>query len=742
MKLGQAALDYSSGNYNAAAQLLNEVIRLAPTVPDAYTLLSSVHEARGDERRALDFAMIGAHLSPRDAEGWRALAERASGLDDARTAIYCLTRVLRCEPGDAHARWDRAMLYAEVGEPRKALEGVEALRVARPDDGDVARAAAKLHHALGAPERAAELLAAFWAAHPGCADATLVNVLAELYLDLGRHADVLQLLDQATPLLGPGPLPLDLSVKAAICHAYLGEPERAEAALAELEAAGVADFSDLFLAAANAFWAVGDARRALRFLQPLRALPEFDAPALWSRMATCFAEVRDPAGAAAMYEDVLARHPRNPDAASALAELLLALGRTQDALAQLAPLEAGSGGSDEGEEGVMRRLRAARLRGQAGDSAAFLATALPLVRQSLRAERDAAEAAIAAAAAGRGRRGGRRAKPRPDAAAPADGVFLGYVTKPKKRGRKPAATAGEGTLAPLPPPEPPAIRQLLLDPERFALFRAVCTTLLGAGRLDDVASLVADALALGRAPGRERLAALRQLAADVAEARGDAAGAAEAMRSILSAAPPPGGSVAQWNAYSRAAAAAGATARHARALARLGSRHPGSVPCAVMGAAATAAAQPRGAPGGGWGPALPSLFRAFAAAPRAPLVSLALGTALAQHAGSRAAADRGAAALASAAFVSRYAQLRGAGSAEAAFNAARAMHALGLAHLAAPLYEAALERGDAEAENGADPDAHHRADVRREAAHNLHLLYAAAGATHLARQLLRRYATV
>jgi general transcription factor 3C polypeptide 3 (transcription factor C subunit 4) len=668
LKLGQAALDYTSGNYNAAAQLLNEVIRLAPTVPDAYTLLSSVHEARGDERRALDFAMIGAHLSPRDAEGWRALAERASGLDDARTAIYCLTRVLRCEPGDAHARWDRAMLYAEVGEPRKALEGVEALRVARPDDGDVARAAAKLHHALGAPERA-------------------------------------------------------------------------EAALAELEAAGVADFSDLFLAAANAFWAVGDARRALRFLQPLRALPEFDAPALWSRMATCFAEVRDPAGAAAMYEDVLARHPRNPDAASALAELLLALGRTQDALAQLAPLEAGAGGSDEGEEGVMRRLRAARLRGQAGDAGAFLATALPLVRQSLRAERDAAEAAIAAAAAGRGRRGGRRAKPRPDAAAPADGVFLGYVTKPKKRGRKPAATAGEGTLAPLPPPEPPAIRQLLLDPERFALFRAVCTTLLGAGRLDEVASLVADALALGRAPGRERLAALRQLAADVAEARGDAAGAAEAMRSILSAVPPPGGSVAQWNAYSRAAAAAGATARHARALARLGSRHPGSVPCAVMGAAATAAAQPRGAPGGGWGPALPSLFRAFAAAPRAPLVSLALGTALAQHAGSRAAADRGAAALASAAFVSRYAQLRGAGSAEAAFNAARAMHALGLAHLAAPLYEAALERGDAEAEGNAD-DMHHRADVRREAAHNLHLLYAAAGATHLARQLLRRFATV
>ena len=91
--------------------------------------------------------------------------------------------------------------------------------------------------------------------------------------------------------------------------------------------------------------------------------------------------------------------------------------------------------------------------------------------------------------------------------------------------------------------------------------------------------------------------------------------------------------------------------------------------------------------------------------------------------------------------MARYAHLRGAASAEAAFNAARTLHALGLAHLAAPLYEAALERGDAEAEERGDAS-QHSADVRREAAHNLHLLYADAGATHLARQLLRRYATV
>jgi tetratricopeptide (TPR) repeat protein len=237
-KLGEATLLYSAADYAGAAALLSEVIRLAPTVPDAYALLSSVHEARGAHRRALDFAMIGAHLSPRDGGAWRSLAERAVALGDARTGIYCLTRVLRVLPGDPHARWDRAMLYAEVGEHRKALSGVEHLARSRPDDADVARAAAKLHHTLGAPGRAAELLSGFMGAHAACADATLVNVLGELLLELGRYDDVLALLAQAESLFAAdGPLPLDLSVKGAIAHAHRGEPEAAEAALAELEAA-------------------------------------------------------------------------------------------------------------------------------------------------------------------------------------------------------------------------------------------------------------------------------------------------------------------------------------------------------------------------------------------------------------------------------------------------------------------------------------------------------------------------
>jgi tetratricopeptide (TPR) repeat protein len=580
----------------------------------------------------------------------------------------------------------------------------------------------------------------------------------------------------------------------------------------------VTDFADLFLAAANAFWAVGDAPRALHFLAPLRLLPDYDAPPLWARMATCFAAAGDTDGAAAMYEDVLATHPGHPDAASALAELLLQLGRTQDALARLdlVPMlqqrraavprlrgiahahdgggagggddddgddmdedgdAAGGGGggfagvlaggfgmtADEAEEDALRRLRAARLRGAAGDTGAFLDVALPLVLQSLDAERAAAAAAVAAAAAGHGRRGGRKAKPRAPGAPHADGVFRGYVTKPRKRPRRRRDAAGDEDTAAaqelqqqqqqqamqlvLAPLAPPAVRGLLAEPEKFSIFRGVFTALLSARRLDEAAALVDSALSLGRAAGgsiaagRERVAALRQLAADVAEARGDAPGAAEALRGVLSAAPPPGGTACQWNAFARAAAAAHATAKHARMLTRLASRHPGSVPCALMAASAAAAAAPPGAPAGGWAGALPALFRAFALAPRQPLICLALGCALAQHAACRGhAGDRGAALLAATGWLQRYAALRGVPS-ESSYNAARALHALNLMHLAAPLYEQALQEADEDAEAGLTrPGA--GGDVAREAAHNLALIYAASGADNLARALLRRYATV
>ena len=82
---------------------------------------------------------------------------------------------------------------------------------------------------------------------------------------------------------------------------------------------------------------------------------------------------------------------------------------------------------------------------------------------------------------------------------------------------------------------------------------------------------------------------------------------------------------------------------------------------------------------------------------------------------------------------------------EAAYNLGRAAHQLGLLHLAVPFYERALEAPppDPDAGSGQSPWRDGGAlCLRREAAHNLALLFRATGAPALARQVMRQHLVV
>lgn len=83
---------------------------------------------------------------------------------------------------------------------------------------------------------------------------------------------------------------------------------------------------------------------------------------------------------------------------------------------------------------------------------------------------------------------------------------------------------------------------------------------------------------------------------------------------------------------------------------------------------------------------------------------------------------------------------------EAAYNIGRAAHQLGLLHLATPFYERALaaEPPPANAAPGGAAASARAADLdlRREAAHNLVLIYKTTGAVALARQVMRQHLVI
>ena len=68
----------------------------------------------GNERKALDFLMIAAHLSPKDAQLWYRLAEMSNRQRNPRQALYCLGHALKLDPEDVNNRWHGNSVDASI----------------------------------------------------------------------------------------------------------------------------------------------------------------------------------------------------------------------------------------------------------------------------------------------------------------------------------------------------------------------------------------------------------------------------------------------------------------------------------------------------------------------------------------------------------------------------------------------------------------------------------------------------
>jgi tetratricopeptide (TPR) repeat protein len=124
------------GNRDRAIQLFGEVVRRAPDHPDAYATLSEVFEARSDEgdlEKALQLALVAAHLQTEDPEGWRRVAILALDSNDDGTAKDALDRVLRMDPSDCAALGDLAQLLGRMGKHAEAADRCDSFLSQRDD---------------------------------------------------------------------------------------------------------------------------------------------------------------------------------------------------------------------------------------------------------------------------------------------------------------------------------------------------------------------------------------------------------------------------------------------------------------------------------------------------------------------------------------------------------------------------------------------------------------------------------
>ncbi|KAK3236533.1 hypothetical protein CYMTET_53332, partial [Cymbomonas tetramitiformis] len=257
---------------------------------------------------------------------WKYLATRAQNEGNLWGAVHFLSKAIRSDTSDAGSRWEKAQLLEKLNHPKKAAKELVNLRKSHPGELEVALMLARLYSDLEQTELAVKVLEEQIEHYPAESNLTLVNILTQLYMADGAFAQALRLIGQAQTSPCPDGTPIDLTVKAAICHLYLGENQEAEELLGVLLDSGVDENPDLFHDVADTYWALGRASEAYRFLDPLQTHPDHDQPALWAYLASCQCSLENHDAAVGVYMEVLRRHPDHLEAQVALAELFFERG--------------------------------------------------------------------------------------------------------------------------------------------------------------------------------------------------------------------------------------------------------------------------------------------------------------------------------------------------------------------------------------------------------------------------------
>lgn len=135
--LAKAHLCFLENKLDEALQACHEVIVKDPKAVPAYKTLSLIHGLRDESNKALDYALIAAHLNPLDAGWWKQIAAESVRVGKPRQAIHCLSKALRAARGhDMDALRERAYLYLQIGDDKRASAGFEQLLKLEPQNQD------------------------------------------------------------------------------------------------------------------------------------------------------------------------------------------------------------------------------------------------------------------------------------------------------------------------------------------------------------------------------------------------------------------------------------------------------------------------------------------------------------------------------------------------------------------------------------------------------------------------------
>lgn len=177
--LGDANMCFVSGDLDGALAVVKKIIRIEAGVFAAWKLMGEIHREKGETKNCLLAFLTAAHTKPKEAELWVECAkmtmqlgeeEAAMGAGESsikvfgkggykEQAIYCYSRAIASNPDDFDAIHERARLYWQIEQFKKAAEGLLMLYKVMPEDLSILKELARLYTDMGEEkiEEAADL---------------------------------------------------------------------------------------------------------------------------------------------------------------------------------------------------------------------------------------------------------------------------------------------------------------------------------------------------------------------------------------------------------------------------------------------------------------------------------------------------------------------------------------------------------------------------------------------------------
>uniref|UniRef100_A0A096MD86 General transcription factor IIIC, polypeptide 3 n=1 Tax=Poecilia formosa TaxID=48698 RepID=A0A096MD86_POEFO len=762
--MGEANIRYARGEKEDAILMCMEIIRQSPLAYEPFSTLAMIYEDNGDVDKALQFGLIAAHLNPSDCEEWIRLADMSLEQDNVRQAIICYTKAIKYDPTNVRYLWERSSLQMRLGEHKQCMDGYRKILSLLPqEDGEhfmqLSKDMAKSYYESNDLPSALSVIEEGLARHPGLVSDDFLNMAAELYICNRQYKKTLQVLvkfadivlireespsessalsmkdlgteeqqnfkaaelqsGQNTPAEGlspdeildlhvPDSVPVDLRAKLIVCLIQLNVFTPSEGLVSTLMEQSPEEIGDLYLDVAEAYLEQGRYTSALPLLSALVVSEKYDLAVVWLRHAECLKALGHMKEAAESYTKVVEMAPLHLEARLSLATVQQQLGRMDCALKALESMydsDTLAQDSSAAQKELKLLLHRSTLLKTQGKMEDYLDAMITMISMLLKVAMQRAKVCVRSVTlAGQNHLRLVKIEDMLPEIADHESAYLDNMS----------LCSGKTNV--------------LSKEDWWQLLLSCLLGLCDLQRFEEVDLLVESAMEFysfyDNKPRRKELEFFGLSATILNQNYYKAYNYISRLMLIENVDLPQ-----FWNIFHQLTISS-QHQRHHRFCLRLLLKHPDNhALCVLCGHNAMVS--------GSFKHALGQYVQALKTHPENPLHSLYVGLTFFHMASQKYVAKRHALVLQGFSFLWRYVELRGECQ-ESMYNLGRALHQMGLTHLAIHYYQKALSL-PAWNLDGISED---QVDLRREIAFNLSLIYQASGNTEMARQLIRTHCTL